>query len=248
MKAQCKDCFPKENDWKFAAGVTLYSNNLYVYNENLLERQPLEFNFRYKLAPNHVLRLSVPITFNVKMKGDPFYLLPNYELDKSIENKALAFLDGMKHDEAYSNYFVNKNGYYNLLGGSIGYDYNLNLNHGFSIAAGIDLSYYYYKSYDNFYQIDYSVVDINNKADLSSVAYVERTSRFNAFVVKPEIGLRYQFQRLLLEGNVGYAFTHSNFYADMKIQDLSSADFYGTSNRKYEFKKMIFQLSLFYTL
>jgi hypothetical protein len=226
MKAQCKDCFPKETDWKFAAGVTLYSNNLYVYNENLLERRPLEFNFRYKLAPNHVLRLNLPITFNVKMKGDPLYLLPNYELDKSIENMALAFLDGMKHDEAYSNYFVNKNGYYNLLGGSIGYDYNLNLNYRFSIAEGIDLSYFY-KSYDNFYQIGYSIVDGNNKANLSYVDYVERTSSFNAFVVKPEIGLRYRFQKILLEGNVGYAFTYGNFYADMKSQ---SYDIMGSSH------------------
>ena len=248
VSAQCKDCSPKGNNWKLAAGVTLYSNNLYVYNENLLERQPLEFNFRYNLTPNHILRLSVPIAINVKTTKDPFYLLPNYELDKTIENKALAFLDGMKHDEAYSNYFVNRNGHYNLLGGSIGYDYNLNLNYGFSIAGGIDLSYYYYKRYDNFYQIDYSVVDINNKADLSSVAYVERTNEWNALVAKPVIGLRYQFQRLLFEGNVGYAFTHTNGHADMKIQDISMDDDHSTSNRKYDFNKIVFQLSLFYTL
>jgi len=34
----------------------------------------------------------------------------------------------------------------------------------------------------------------------------------------------------------------------MKIQDISMDDDHSTSNRKYDFNKIVFQLSLFYTL
>jgi len=247
VSAQCKDCLPKD-DWKFAAGVTLYSNNLYVYNENLLERQPLEFNFRYKFGQNHIIRLSTPMAWKVKLTRDPSYTDPNYALDENLDNKALAYLDGMKHDATYSEYFKTKESYYNLFGGSIGYDYNLNLGYGVSLAAGIDFSYYCYKSIQKFYGVDYTVLDGSNMAALYNLNYVERTNEWNALVAKPVIGLRYQFQKLLLEGTVGYAFTHTNGHADLKIQDISMADDYSTFDRKYNFNKMVFQLSLFYTL
>ena len=51
MNAQCKDCFQNENDWKFAAGVTIYSNNHYFWDENILERQPLDLILYIKLNP-----------------------------------------------------------------------------------------------------------------------------------------------------------------------------------------------------
>jgi len=247
ISAQCKDCFPKENDWKFAAGVTLYSNNLYVYNENLLERQPLEFNFRYKLAQNHILRFSTPTAWKVKLTRDPSYTEPNYTLDESLNNKALAYYIAMKNDVAYSNFSKTKESYYNLFGSSIGYDYNLNLGYGVSLTAGIDFSYYYYKSIQKFYGINYTVLDGSDIAALYNLNYVERTNEWNALVAKPVIGLRYQLQKLLLEGTVGYAFTHTNGYADLKIQDISMDDDHSTSNREYDFKKTVFQLSLFYT-
>jgi len=41
--SQNKDSLENKNNWKFAAGVTLYSNNHYVWDENVMERQPLEF-------------------------------------------------------------------------------------------------------------------------------------------------------------------------------------------------------------
>ena len=246
-KAQCKDCQPKD-DWKFAVGITLYSNNLYVYNENLLERQPLEFNFRYKLGQNHIVRLSTPIAWKVKLTRDPQYTEPNYALDESMKNKAMAYFDGLKHDVAYSDFFKTKRSYYNLFGGSIGYDYNMNLGLGISLAAGIDLNFYYYKSIQNFYSIDYSVLNGNNTATLSNLYYEELTNNRYAFSFKPNLALRYQFQKLLLEGNVGYAFTYSNFYADMQTQFFDMTDSHGTAYRKYDFRKMVLQLSLFYTL
>lgn len=247
IAAQCKDCFQEDN-WKLAAGVTLYSNNTYVSDINVMERKPLEFNFRYKLTPNHILRLSTPIVWKAKLTRDPSYTDPNYTLDESLDNKALAYLDGMKHDATYSEYFKKKESYYNLFGGSIGYDYNLNLGYGVSLTAGIDFSYYCYKSIQKFYGIDYTVLNGSNMAALYNLNYVERTNEWNALVAKPVIGLRYQFQKLLLEGNVGYAFTHTNGHADLKIQDISMDDDHSTSNREYNFNKIVFQLSLFYTL
>lgn len=248
-KAHCIDCSKKDTVWKFAAGVTLYSNNLYVYNENLLERQPFEFNFRYKLAPNHILRLSTPIAWKVKLTRDPSSTIPNYEFDESLDNKALAYYIAMKHDEVYSHFYKSKESYYNLLGGCVGYDYNMNFGSGISVAAGLDLSYCYYKSTEKFYGIGYSIPDENNVTNVEFVDYTERTNEWKAFVAKPQICLRYQFQKLLLEGGIGYAFTISNLFAEMKSQsDGSNENYYGTSNRNYDFKKMIFQLSLFYTL
>lgn len=249
INAQCKDCFPKENDWKFAAGVTLYGNNLYVYNGNLLERQPLEFNFRYKLTPNHILRFSTPIALKVKLTRNPSSTQPNYALDESLDNKALAYYIAMKHDVVYSDFTKTNESYYNLFGGSIGYDYNMNLGYGISVDAGIDFSYYNYKSIEKFYGIGFSVLDDNNITNVEYVDYIERINEWKAFVFKPQVCLRYQFQKLMLEGSIGYTFTRSNLFAEMKSQLAgSNEDFYGTSNRQYDFNKMVFQLSLFYTL
>jgi hypothetical protein len=249
INAQCKDCFPKENDWKFAAGITLYSNNLYVSQYKLLERQPLEFNFRYKFGQNHMVKLSTPIAWKVKLTRDPNYTEPNYPLDESLDNKALAYYIAMKNDVAYSNFSKTKESYYNLFGGSVGYDYNMNLVYGISVAGGVDFSYYYCMSFEKFYGILYSKFDDNNNAHLDLVDYTERTNSWNAFAAKPQVSLRYQFQKLLLEGSVGYAFTISNGFAKMKSQLAgSNEDYYGASNRNYDFNKIVFQLSLLYTL
>lgn len=248
-KSQCRDCSEKDADWKFAAGVTLFSNNMYVSQYKLLERKPLEFNFRYKLAQNHILRFSTPIALKVKLTRSPSSTMPNYELDESLYNKALAYYIAMKHDVAYSDFFKTKESYYNLLGGTIGYDYNLNFGSGISVATGVDVSYYNYKSTDKFYGILYSKLDDNNMAELSLVHYIERTNEWHAFVAKPQICLRYQYQKLLLEGSLGYAFTISNAFADMKSQLAgSNENFYGSHKQNFDFNKLIFQLSLFYTL
>jgi hypothetical protein len=239
----------KKDNWKFAAGVTLYSNNLYVSQYKLLERQPLEFNFRYKLAQNHILRFSTPIAWKIKLTTDPSYTEPNYALDESLDNKALAYYIAMKNDVVYSDFSKTKESYYNLFGGSVGYDYYMNLGSGISVAAGLDLSYYNYRSTEKFYGIGYSVPDENDVTNVEFVNYTERTNEWKAFVAKPQICLRYQFQKLLLEGSTGYAFTKSNVFAEMKSQLAgSNEDFHGTSNRNFNFNKMLFQLFLFYTL
>lgn len=249
MNAQCKDCFPKENDWKFAAGVTLYSNNMYVSQYKLLERQPLEFNFRYKLAQNHIVRFSTPIALKVKMTRDHYYREPTYALDESLNNKALAYYIAMKHDVAYSEYVKSEENHYNLFGGSLGYDYKINFGYGISLAAGVDFSYYYYKSFEKYYVIGYSVPDNSDVTNIEYIDYTKRTNEWNAFATKPQVCLRYQFQRLLLEGSIGYAFTISNGVAEIKSQSPSSnEDFYGSAKRNYDFSRMVYQLSLFYTL
>ena len=117
------------------------------------------------------------------------------------------------------------------------------------MAIGGDFSYYYYKSFKKFYNILYSELDENNKTELGLVNYVEKSNNWNAFAFKPQVCLRYQLQKLLLEGGIGYAFTISNGVAEMKSQlSGSNEDFYGNSNRNFNFNKMVFQLSLFYTL
>lgn len=248
-KSQCRDCSEKDADWKFAAGVTLYSNNMYVSRYKLLERKPLEFNFRYKLAQNHILRLSTPIALKVKTTRDHYYREPTYALDESLNNKALAYYIAMKHDVAYSEYVKSEENHYNLFGGSFGYDYNINFGYGISLAAGVDFSYYYYKSSEKFYIIGYSVPDNNDITNIEYIDYTKRTNEWNAFATKPQICLRYQYQKLLLEGSLGYAFTISNAFGDMESQLAgSNENFYGSYKQNFDFNRLVFQLSLFYTL
>ena len=84
---QSKASLENKSDWKFTAGVTLYSNNHYVWDENVMERQPLEFNFRYKVKNNHVLRLSIPISWKVKKAGEPEFPISRYPLwEVSLED------------------------------------------------------------------------------------------------------------------------------------------------------------------
>jgi hypothetical protein len=249
VSAQCKDCSEKDTDWKFAAGVTLYSNNMYVSQYKLLERQPFEVNFRYKLGKNHIIRFSTPLAWKVKETKSPLTNMPNYELDESLYNKALAYYIAMKNDEVYSDFVKVERNDYNLFGGSIGYDYNMSLGYGISVAAGIDLSYYNYKSTEKFYGIGYSVPDKNDVTKIEFIDYTERTNECKAFAAKPQVCLRYQFQRLLLEGSIGYTFTISNMFAEIKSQSPgSNEDFYGSAKRNYDFNRMVYQLSLFYTL
>lgn len=87
LNAQCDDCFNKDDDWKLAGGVTLYSNNHYVEYINILERQPLEFNVRYKIKDHHVLRVSIPFLNKVNKHGEPDVSFPRYPVGEvSLED------------------------------------------------------------------------------------------------------------------------------------------------------------------
>jgi hypothetical protein len=250
VSAQCKDCF-QEDDWKFAAGVTLYSNNTYVSDINILERQPLELNFRYKIGRRHALRVSLPIPWKVNKAGEPtsgYSTLPNGEITLNEYLKQL-------HDHKsiyYSSYCKSLYFYESLSGISAGYDYNFPLSKSLSLFAGADLAYYQLAIKSKYYNIYYLGLDASGKSEIGSISLNNRYFKHNGYVIKPLLGTRYQFQKLMFEANVGYSFIKAdNFYtgdySDIENTTgfITSGPFYGEYHNNY--KKFTYQFSLHYT-
>jgi hypothetical protein len=137
--AQCYDCMKRErgDDWRFAAGITLYSNNPYqAYLD--LPRQPLEFNFRYKIGDHHVLRMGLPIVVNLNL-GEGGWVLSPYRYDgkKSLKE----YYTQVKKEMDFQQYFHTLKNRYSLYGIALGYDYNHSIIPAFSVFGGAELAY-----------------------------------------------------------------------------------------------------------
>jgi len=71
------------------------------------------------------------------------------------------------------------------------------------------------------------------------------------FAAKPLIGIRYQFQKLLFEGSVGYYYLKHSSTVDIKSLgwidpgNISSSSFHGF--QQSDFNKFTYNISLFYT-
>jgi hypothetical protein len=245
--AQCLDCFKK--DWKFSAGVTLYNNNkngvFASEKEHFLERRPLEFNFRY-IKNSHALRMSIPMDWKVKRSGEPTNRITNYQIDETIENKALAYLDAIKHDKFYSEHTKTIENYYNTIGITLGYDYSLPIVDGFNIFAGVDLSFNYIYMMRKWYNVTY-IMQSNNLSNLDFLSYIEIENNFKAYSIKPLLGFRFNYQKLIFETNLGYSF--SNYYSNGThlTHLLNSLYPKNDFNNNYTFNKILYQFSLYYT-
>jgi len=246
-KAQCYDCAKDDSEWKFAAGVALYSKNYYASGYRL-ERQPFEFKFKYKIKDHHILHLGFPLSYKVNYSGPPQVILPNYQMDESMENKAQAYWDALKHDDIYADYYKTNKNYYNLFGVSLGYDYNFTIFDNFSLFAGIDLAFNYYKNYAEYFRIGYDLLDDDNTSELRFLDYTERVNNIYMYFAQVQAGVRYQFQKLLFEASAGYVITHNREYG--KLDSM----FYNRSTnsvsdvwRRRNFKHFAYQISLYYT-
>lgn len=209
LHAQCLDCDKKENDWEFAAGVTVYSNNHYVTWQNSLERQPLEFNFRYKLGGNHILRASLPIVWKANKHGEPeLVYLPTGKV--FVANSLEEYLEVL-HDKDwnYASYTKPLHYYESLYGVSIGYDYDFPVWKSVSIFGGVNVAYYYSTVHSKFYEIDYYALDEEHKSKIGLISLKNKILSRSTFNVNPVLGVRYQFQKLLFEANIGYNFLRS---------------------------------------
>lgn len=247
LSAQCADC--EESDgWKFAAGVTLYSNNRYVSEYDIfLERQPLEFNFRYKLNENHVLRLNLPMAWKVNYSTDPQGTYPQFEANTG--NKANDYYEGMKNDYwYYADFFKVKDYYYNLFGVSAGYSFNHYLFYGLSMYIGIDFGYVHHSAYSNYYHIGYTALDNNNTSELRAISYVERVNCHNTYSTKPLLGINFQYKNLLFDISGGYSLSTYKLYGTLNTLSPEAAGMHiGPFERDFKsYKQFVYQLSLFY--
>jgi hypothetical protein len=248
LHAQCLDCNKKENDWKFAAGVTLYSNNHYVAESDILERQPLELNFRYKLNDKHVFRLNLPMAWKVNLHyGDTEGSITDFTADTG--NKVDDYLEGMRNDYwHYADFYKKTDYYYNLLGASAGYSMNHYFGKGLSLFAGIDLGCVFYHNYASFYKIGYYELNDNNISELRSISYVERINNYNKYSVKPLVGINFRYQKLLLDISGGYSFSAYKVNGSLMTQYPKASSYTGLFERDFmRFNQFIYQISLYYT-
>jgi hypothetical protein len=249
--AQCYDCIKKEkdNDWRLAVGITLYSNNKYILKEEFLERRPVELTGRYKFRPHHVLRFQLPFSSKVNMHREASYETPflNGIMSKNADNKAYELWQEMQSNPFD---FVRTNQiYYHLWGASLGYDYDRHLIRNLSVFGGFDLSYTYLKFHMDYFRVGFSKLDEENTAQLSPISYIINEHRNNCFAVKPLLGCRYLFQKkLLIECSIGYGWTFGKIKGTQTSQSYNSNESNRTLfERKNDFNQVITQLSLHYS-
>jgi hypothetical protein len=246
--AQCKDCLPKENDWKFAAGVTLYSNMTYPLEiSNYFH--PFEFDFRYKLSDKSIIRANVPIIWKGNILGSPE--TPHFPNETTTLEQYVADL----HTEGNSGYYDPVNvieNYASVLGVSLGYEYNFPILNKLNLLGGIDIGYTYQYMHSRYFSLGYYTLDANNQTTLYQIDYSTIDSYDNILNIKPFIGISYQFQKLLVEANIGYYY--STYFAHRKYQDriynsiniANASPYIANWTRNYD--KIIYKISLFYTL
>jgi hypothetical protein len=240
--AQSADSLEKSNDWKLGVGVTLLSNM--TYSRQFQVRQPLEFDFRYKLGNRHTLRAAFPIAWKTKMNGMiEHWAEPIGEI--SLED----YLQRLHDDAGYNFFYKIMECYYNIYGISLGYDYGYSFGNALSLFLGMDLAYYYQYTFSKYYTVWYDQLNDDNHTRLLSIALTKDQRNMDVYSIKPFAGLRYKFQRLLLEANMGYYLSKYTVVvssnADYILTQGGGGSFRGVT--PFKFKKFIYSLSLYYT-
>jgi hypothetical protein len=235
------------DDWWFAAGITLYSNNKYILKEKFLERQPVELNVRYKFNQHHVLRFQLPFSFKVNMQEEATYETPflNEIMNKNAGNKAYELWQKMKADPFD---FVRTNQiYYHLWGASVGYDYDRRFRN-LSVFGGFDLSYTHLKFHADYFGVDFSELEEDNMTQLHNLSYIINEYRNNCFAGKPLLGCRYLFQKkLLMECSIGYSWTFGQIKGHLAQQSYHSNESTRTPfERGNDFNQIVVQVLVNY--
>ena len=249
VNAQREDSTKQNKDWKFAAGITVYTNNNYVRDEKVLERQPIEPNVRFKFKRHHVLRFQFPFSLKVNISGIPGVESPflNQVMNGNGENKAYEIWKGM---EAGTFNFIRTNQYYySLFGASLGYDYDYKLKYGFSIFGGFDFSFTHYEINTDHIDIYFTELNEDNQAQLRYLDYLTNKFQENCLSIKPLLGLRYVFQKkILLECSIGKGFAFFNkLNGRQTIQSFDSNDITVLPFwQRRDYKQVITQLSINY--
>ncbi|MFT3751618.1 MAG: hypothetical protein QM800_01665 [Paludibacter sp.] len=246
--AQCTDCFKKEDSWKFAAGVTLYSNMTYPL-EFTNSFHPLEFDFKYKLSDKSILRAGIPVIWKRNIMGSPE--VPHLPDKTTTLEQYVADLHSLYNSTYYNP--VNVVEYYtSVLGISLGYEYDLPVAKKLNLSGGIDLGYAYQYVYDKYFALGYYSLDANNQTTLFQITYNTGERYDHILNIKPFAGVNYQFQKLMVEANIGYYY--STYFVNQKFQE-KNADAYNiirdaspyNANFTFDLGKLSYNISLFYT-
>lgn len=248
LTGQCKDCFDRDYDWRFAAGVTLYSNMTYPL-EFSDYFHPLEFDFKYKLSDHNILRASIPIIWKRNIFGST--QVPHLPDKTTTLEQYVADLHSIDNSGYYDPVNVIEN-YATVLGLALGYEYNFPLMTKLNFLGGLDIGYTYQYIHAKYFSLGYYHLDANNQTTLYQIDDNTIDSYDNIFNIKPFIGVSYQFQKLLVEANVGYYY--STYFVNTKYQNriynsinITNASPY-IANWTRNFEKINYKISLFYTL
>ena len=170
--------------WRFAAGVTAYSQNSFVEGEH-----PIEINMRYRVKGNHVLRIGIPFLNKTK---------DNVEGWGDISYEIQRLLEYANHGATgAAPWTYNKK----LYGLNIGYDYTIFEWKNICFLGGFDLSIGKYTEFNKGYGL--SVHSFNSENRFVSISNYSQNNKTKWINLKPFCGIRYQFKYLLGEFSIG---------------------------------------------
>lgn len=248
LNAQCYDCYSKKPE--IAIGVTLLSNMKFTAQGQIT--QPLELNLRYKITENSTLRIGTPIVWKQNISGEPVA----YSFTPSLEE----YVENMHKEELYPRYnsfYRILDNHYSLYGFSLGYDYSVSVANNLSAFVGCDLGYYHQKITSEYYFIYNSIIGDNQQLAFLSITKREQKIVNNILSAKPQLGLRYSFQKITLEAALAYHIAYN--FIDIKglsriwYEDSRQYDeLYVNYSNQYNFtstgtpNRFVYDIRLFY--
>lgn len=237
-----------DEDWRFAAGVTLYSNMTYPL-EISDYFHPFEFDFKYKMSDKSILRANVPIIWKRKILGTT--QAPHLPDETTTLEQYVADLHSIDNSGFYDPVNVIEN-YTTVLGASLGYEYYVPILKKINLLGGIDIGYTYQYMHSRSFVLGYYPLDANNETTLYQIDEITYNSYDNIFNVRPFVGLSYQFQKLMIEGSIGYYYSIYSVKSIYKNRIYDTVDINNASpyiaNWTRNLDKLTYKISLFYTL
>lgn len=237
-----------KDTWRFAAGVTLLSNQKYEPQSWL--PNPYEIHIKYKINQHQILKVAIPL--DIKPYGmqkemdytpkdidivDYYYYLKN-------NGGVITFQEFTKRERK-------------IYGLSIGYNYEYPILDNLSAFAGIDISYQYKKSQWVNRLTHISVENKDNNMRLLGAIEEHVDIKSNYFDITPTLGINYKWKRILVEGSINYGYSktypfYSNsfsksingYYIDSEYYEHISYDKY--SDKSYNENQFFYKISMYY--
>ena len=168
------------------------------------------------------MRLSIPISWKVKKAGEPEFPSPRYPMGEVTLEDYLKTLQNS--DFIWANYYKVLQYDESLYGVSLGYDYNYSLGKYLSLFAGADFAYNHLQINAKYYNINYGALDENGMSELGTTSFEKYRKRFIGYSIKPLVGLRLNFQKLMFEASLGYMIVKSNFFYNSNVSSIQIVD------------------------
>ncbi|MDO5666124.1 MAG: hypothetical protein Q4G63_12845 [Bacteroidia bacterium] len=113
---------------------------------------------------------------------------------------------------------------YDLFGLAVGYDYNYPLIDKLSVFAGAEIGMTKLESKKKYYTFHYDNINNDKISKFQYVVFDNNRHTLNSYYITPLLGMRYQFQRLLMEAQVGYSFYRTQLFIDDNTNILYRID------------------------